>query len=533
MKAIVLSRVSTEKQSLESQTEQLVNAAKQRGYNDSDIVIIQNKESGIKLSEEEREGIIELKARIEADRAIDCVFIWELSRLSRKANVLYSVRDYLQSHHVQLVCLNPAFVTFTDDFMLDTTANMVFGLFSSLAENEMQVKKERFRRGRIANANDNKFAGGARVKFGYKLDDTKHYVIDEDEAETIRLIYHLCGDLKYSQRQIYRELRDRGIKIAFATIRIVLLEEAYTGKKCVPFGATSKYERQFPAIITQEEFDKAYSTRRGNLKDTKTNATLHMGKKIIRCACCGSAMVPHGANAHAGYRCNIKMRQGYQDTHCDSSATINIWVMDSLLWQVARTEWQNFMRQRSKQEQRELIDENKSIKQKIAVAEAELEKIEVRQQRNLDAWILGDLEQSKYEANKLSINEKKNSLAASISTLRLHLKNNEEQLERIESNKALSVQQIKDIINRTWQEHDLKTMYEIVQKFIAKATVEYTDEREKDKLITIFLTNGIEQHYVKVYHKKEIHRVAYNHETHEWMSIDEQVHFIYQYKTWE
>lgn len=532
MKAIVLSRVSTEKQSLESQTEQLVNEAKRRGYNDSDIIIIQKKESGIKLSEEEREGINELKQYIEAG-GINCVFIWEISRLSRKANVLYSVRDYLQQKRVQLICMNPAFVTFTDDFQLDTTANMVFGLFSSLAENEMQVKKERFRRGKMAVAIDNRFSGGAYVKFGYKLDETKHYVIDEDEAETIQLIYHLCGDLKYSIKQIYKELHSRGINVSLGIIRNVLIEECYTGKKCVPVGSTCKYERQFPAIVTEEQFEKAKVTRKENIRATKVNEHIRFGKKILRCAECGSAMVPHGRSGHADYRCNVKSRQGYQERECTSTCTIEISIMDSLLWQVARTEWQNYMRQRSKDEQKELVEENKSIKQKIATAEKEMAKIETRLKRNRDAWILGDLDDPEYEANKLSINEKKNALAASISSLQLHLKNNEEQLERIESNKSLTVQQIKDIINATWKENDLKTMYEIVQKFIVKATVEYADEAQKDKLITLYLANGIEQHYIKKYYKREVHRVAYNKDTCRWIVIDDDVHFMYQYRTWE
>lgn len=532
-KAIILARVSTERQSLDEQRDQLIKAAMSRGYDTDSIIVIQNKESGIKLSEEEREGINEMKTRIEADKSIDCVFIWELSRLSRKANVLYSVRDYLQSHRIQLICLNPAFVTFTDEFLLDTTANMIFGLFSSLAENEMQIKKDRFERAKLANVRENKFNGGPKVKFGYKLDESNKYVIDEDEAEIVRLIYHLCGDLRYSQRQIYNELKARGQKMAYATIRIMLIEECYTGKKCIPYGHTSKYERQYPAIVTEEQFAKCQAVRKMNFKDMKACSTIHIGGKVVKCPECGNSMVAHGGTFHASYRCNTHARMKVQDKQCYNTCNINIWVLDSLLWQVARSEWQKHMRQRSKDEQRELIDDSKNLRKKIETANKEMAKIETRLKRNRDAWILGDLGDQEYEANKILISEKKDALAASISSLSAHLKNNEEQLELIDQNKALSVDQIKEIINKTWRENDKQKMHEIVQKFITKAIVEYADEAQRDKLITLYLANGTEQHYIKKFQKREVHRVAYNKERREWIVIDDDVHFMYQYRNWD
>jgi DNA invertase Pin-like site-specific DNA recombinase len=55
-KAIVMIRVSTEKQSLDEQSLQLKERAKQDGYKTSEIEIIEEKESGIKLSDEERKS---------------------------------------------------------------------------------------------------------------------------------------------------------------------------------------------------------------------------------------------------------------------------------------------------------------------------------------------------------------------------------------------------------------------------------------------------------------------------------------------
>jgi folylpolyglutamate synthase/dihydropteroate synthase len=53
-KAIVLSRVSTSHQDLSQQTEEVLREAHKDGYSDRNIIIIENVESAIKLSEEER-----------------------------------------------------------------------------------------------------------------------------------------------------------------------------------------------------------------------------------------------------------------------------------------------------------------------------------------------------------------------------------------------------------------------------------------------------------------------------------------------
>ena len=76
-KVILLVRVSTEQQSYNEQANDLIRKAKELGYNDSDMIIIAEKESGIKLKESERKGINEMKSHIEKG-GVDRVLIWEL-----------------------------------------------------------------------------------------------------------------------------------------------------------------------------------------------------------------------------------------------------------------------------------------------------------------------------------------------------------------------------------------------------------------------------------------------------------------------
>ena len=101
-KIIVLVRVSTSPQDIESQTNELRKKSRELGYDDSHQILIETVESGIKLSEEERLGIQRMKYYIETDSSIDYVICWEPSRLSRRQKDLYSIRNYLAYNKIQL-----------------------------------------------------------------------------------------------------------------------------------------------------------------------------------------------------------------------------------------------------------------------------------------------------------------------------------------------------------------------------------------------------------------------------------------------
>ena len=87
MKAIILARVSTAKQSYDEQVNDLIALAIKDGYTKRQIKVIKNKESGIKLDEEHRLGLIELKEAIKNDASINAVYIRSIDRIGRREEV--------------------------------------------------------------------------------------------------------------------------------------------------------------------------------------------------------------------------------------------------------------------------------------------------------------------------------------------------------------------------------------------------------------------------------------------------------------
>ena len=251
-KIILLSRVSTGHQDLEQQTEQLKSYAKSIGYNDNDIIIIEDKESAVKLSEEERQGLNKMKEVI-SNYTVTDVVIYELSRLSRVPKILYSVRDYLVQNKIQLHILNPRIKLLKDDYSIDESANVVFSLFCSLSENEGYIRKQRTARGKDKARRANKYIGG-QISYGYSVNRSKEFEINEEEAKVVRRIfndYQTKTVVEIAKDLVFEGIFNLSVNSAASLIRNILHRRAYTGEEVEVKG----YKQKLPAIITKEDYE--------------------------------------------------------------------------------------------------------------------------------------------------------------------------------------------------------------------------------------------------------------------------------------
>lgn len=274
-KVILLSRVSTGLQDLEQQTEMLTKYAKAIGYAERDFIIIEDKESAVKLSEEERNGLNKLKESITAFPVKDVV-VYELSRIARVPKILYSVRDYLIERNIQLHVLNPQFKLLKQDGTIDESANVIFSLFCSMAENEGFLRKQRFARGRAKLASENRYFGG-KLPFGYGFNKEKEFIIIEEERDVVVRIFN-----EYKTRVITDIARDlllegkipaSSLNAANCFVRSVLHREAYTGIKTSYNGQKEKrYAVAYPQIISVDDYKEAQLKLKERKKYIKTKS---------------------------------------------------------------------------------------------------------------------------------------------------------------------------------------------------------------------------------------------------------------------
>ena len=265
-KCIIFSRVSTLQQDLKQQTNELYKEAHNCGYSDDCIIPIEYKESAIKLSIDDRRGIQKLYQIINTNPDVDCIFVYEISRLSRQAGMIFELRDYFINHSIQLIIIKP-YIRLLEDGKMSPNALIMFSVFSAVSESEMMIKKERLIRGIRSKKEQNKFSGG-RVLFGYKVDENDNIIIDEDEADSVRKMF-----LWYSQGKslswIGNELMSRGKLTRYKTERnmkmmigYILKKQDYTGVKTLSY--------TYPQIVSNELYNKCQELRKKNKEKTVT-----------------------------------------------------------------------------------------------------------------------------------------------------------------------------------------------------------------------------------------------------------------------
>ncbi len=324
-KIIILSRISTSPQDIQSQTNDLIREAMKMGYDNDHQIIIESVESAIKLSEEERLGLRKMKHYIETDSNVDCVICWEPSRLARQQKILYSIRDYLLARKIQLIILNPYVRLLTGDrTQVDTTANIVFSLFATMSENEMMIKKERFQRAKKEMKERGQKFGGATI-FGYMKDEEKKCVPHPINSNIIVDLFnhYVTTDNSLYETYVYATGKWPGLfpareyKKSQRKIKHYFDTEVYvTGNWC------------YPPLITKEVWDKTHE----KMKKAKCTARYNCKRELlcrgkVYCGYCGRMMTGCGGNVKA-YVCSTDKLHSMQ---------INSDIADWIMWEETRT----------------------------------------------------------------------------------------------------------------------------------------------------------------------------------------------------
>ena len=375
-KAIVLSRVSSSHQDLFQQTEEVLREARKDGFTDRNIIIIENVESAIKLSEEERHGLNKMKDHINKNPKIECVYIYELSRLSRRQLVLFSIRDFLVERKIQLICLKPYFRLLEVNGEMSQTGSLMFSLFSSLSESEMMLKQERMMRGRRRNRELGKSVGG-KPPFGYDIDKEKRFIVDPQNSLVISRIFNDYGYNNKSMKDIAIELKEEGYFTSSTNtlclrIRTILNNPIYKG------------EFPYPKIITPELF----SIVQQNISQYNENRiTRRKEPFLLKGLVCDSK---------TGY---ILSTNGAIDTYFSkhhSGVSIRRSNIDPVVWEHSKVMYERYVMNKDKLLQ-QIKESYKTAAKKISVVDQEIKDIATKLERVEESYILGRISKKKSE----------------------------------------------------------------------------------------------------------------------------------------
>ena len=463
-RVICFARVSTSAQELKPQLESVKRQIIADGFKESEIVVVKGKESAIKLKEEERQTLREMKQLISDYPTIEAVYFFAVDRLARRMSVVMSVKEWADEHKINLVFLNPQpMYTFIRNEKGEKVRNeltdMLLALLSYGAMMEMRIKQERFKISK-----DNLRAAGkvavGRPMYGYFKDKDKTIQINEKEANVIRNLFNDYLTTSTSLKLLYEEYVAKGeltsIKGGAARLQHMFEELGYSGRN---------EKIKYPLIVLPEIQDAVIEKMKSNKSQPKNSQhNVFLAKGLLFDNATGCTMMGSG-------------NRGVYRTHVGKLEVVNINAVDSILWYCAirfkSFQLANMQIDLSEDYKKEISDN----KIKIARLTQMLESNTKKQKLALDKLLAGKVSESIYNRTAEDLLEDEKKLEAAITQAKNTISKLNKMLESKSKQsfdaKQNNIEEITDDIQRR----------EIIIETIGKAIMERVSGTEK--LITI------------------------------------------------
>ena len=265
-------------------------------------------------------------------------------------------------------------VFFIEDniWTMDGDGELRLSLMATLAQEESRKTSERVKAGQKISRDNGVLYGNGNIPGYDRVGDT--YVINEEQAETVRMIYDLYlqgyGSMKIAGILTERKRKTASglVKWSVSNIMRAIRNATYTGTKCYNKSRSNNFleqkrinnldmstyeyvEGDFPAIISQEIWDKAQEIRESRVKPSLVSATKTTHSKRdsadvwvnkLRCSC-GSSFRKNkwhtklDGKTSYGYQCYNQLNNGNKkkreelgldtDGYCDARM-ITDWKLD-------------------------------------------------------------------------------------------------------------------------------------------------------------------------------------------------------------
>lgn len=371
LRAALYARVSTELQKDEKTVQNQLSEIKPKIESDGNTLL----ESCIYVDEGWSGAILERPSldllRADAlEKKFDILYVYDKGRLARIFFHQEIVIDELGQLGIEFHSLH-------DINGVSPEEKLMGGVMGMFHEYERMKISERFRIGKLNKVRSGKLLG-YQAAYGYDYVPIKgkghdkingKFVINEEEAKTVQMIFEWIGIECVSIKEVIRRLYDLGIppkkqkRDAWSSgpIHRMLKNETYIGKHFYyksesvitknPMAKTQKkyqhrhsmkgsrrtrprdewLEVETPRIISDELYQKVQSQVKNNGKLSqrfKKNPYLFGG--LIQCTC-GASRTGEGQNGHFYYRCTDRLLKFPKPRSC-FEAGVNVQILDTVGW---------------------------------------------------------------------------------------------------------------------------------------------------------------------------------------------------------
>lgn len=401
-------------------------------------------------------------------------------------------------------------VFFIDDniWTMDGDGELRLSLMATLAQEESRKTSERVKAGQKISRDNGVLYGNGNI-LGYdRVGDT--YVINEEQAETVRMIFDLYlqgyGSMKIANILTERKRKTASglVKWSVSNIMRAIRNATYTGTKCYNKSRSNNFleqkrinnldmstyeyiEGDFPAIVSQEVWDKAQEIRTNRVKpslvsSTKTTHSKRDSKDIwvnlLRCSC-GSSFrknkwhTKNDGGISYGYQCYNQLNNGNKkkrvelglDTegYCDSRMIAD-WKLDFMAKSLLEHLWTD--RKESVLLALDLIkryyrDERvTSGKGDTAAIQAKLNKATTRLQNLIAMRADGEISKDEYQAMRSPVDAEIRALEKSL----------EDAPQAEEQGTALNLTEITATLHSLVDFSEATLNHDVIKKFVYMVT---------------------------------------------------------------
>ena len=383
-KVIALIRTSTKTQEVESQKDELLQYIYNDGIAPNNIIVVGGEgASAIKVDDQYKKNIAKVYGLIDGGN-ISAVYAWAIDRIGRNEEILFEFKNFLISHNVQLIIKNPSLRLMDDNGAVNKGIEIAFSLFATMAKQEMESKKERFKRAKKRNALGGYFNGG-KVHFGYALTkDLKGYkiIVNQSEAEVVKLIYTLYASGEYSTPKLTTELQKRGFKIRGKNVTLHFVMNMLKSTAFIGYSVWNDVKRVYPRIISDDLFWRVQDRLKANHKGdiTRQSKHIYLASKLIVCPQCGR----HFFASNRNYKCYGNKYNGTNLVNhqtCPNTDNVSTEWVDVAAWYVAQTAEIKWIMNHTQSKVEQAQNQIEINDQKINKIKADLEKIDERKKR--------------------------------------------------------------------------------------------------------------------------------------------------------
>lgn len=233
------------------------------------------------------------------------VLVYQLDRFARNRYDSAKYKYKLKNNSVKVISAK-------ENISDDASGILVEGLLESMAEYYSAELSQKIKRGMDTNAAKGKGTGG-NVALGYKLDEHNQFVIDEQAAQIVRLVFEMYAN-GHSMVAICKDLNEKGYKTSKGaafnknSLRLMLRNKRYIGIYTYKGEET---EATMPRIISDELFRQVAEKLAKNKKAparAKAKDYYVLTTRLF-CGKCKAAMTGESGTSKTGkihnyYKCN-------------------------------------------------------------------------------------------------------------------------------------------------------------------------------------------------------------------------------------